>query len=61
MGSATVQELRIEEAEAERKRIMESFGMSRPHVERLADADALTADEYQLLRRLRALDWLLES
>jgi predicted XRE-type DNA-binding protein len=61
MGSATVQELRIEEAEAERKRIMESFGMSRPQVERLADADALTADEYQLLRRLRALDWLLES
>ena len=61
MGSATVQELRIEEAEAERKRIVESFGLPRVQIERLADADALTADEYQSLRRLRALEWLLRA
>lgn len=60
MGSATVQELEEGQARDEYEQLLEQFGGAQlAHIERLAAADALTAEEYRALRRIRMLEWLL--
>lgn len=60
MGSATVLELEEAQAREEYEQLLERFdGAPLAHIERLAAADVLTADEYRALRRIRMLEWLL--
>lgn len=60
MGTATVQELGEGQARDEYEQLVNHFGGAPlAHIERLAAADALTADEYRMLRRIRTLAWLL--
>lgn len=61
MGTATVHTLTTEQIRAERKRHEDTLGMPLEVAEQLAAADALDADQYQVLRRIRDLTWLLEE
>lgn len=59
MGNATVEELDVDAARAELTQIEANVGLDREVLEQLEEAGALNADQYQALRRLRALEWLL--
>ncbi len=61
MGNATVEQLSQSDAENERSRLLESFNFTRDQLDRLANADALSPEEYKVLRRIRLLDWLLSE
>lgn len=59
MGSATLVSLTPQQLDAELQRLEERLGMTVDLAEDLAAADALDADLYQVLRRIRDLRWLL--
>ena len=61
MGTATVHELNTEQAQQQRDELLAQFGMPLAQVRRLADAGARSADEYQTLRRIEVLAWLLDA
>jgi hypothetical protein len=58
MGSATTESMTTHELAAELRRLEGQLGMSVDIAEHLAAADALDADLYQVLRRVRDLRWL---
>lgn len=58
MGSATTESLTPQQLDAELRRLEEQLGMPLDLAEDLAAADALDADLYQVLRRIRDLRWL---
>lgn len=61
MGTATVHTLTAEQIRAELEVLEATLGMPLEIAEQLAAADALDADQYQALRRMRDLTWLLEE
>ena len=61
MGTATVHTLTAEQIRSEREALEAALGMPVEVAEQLAAADALEADQYQALRRIRDLTWLLEG
>lgn len=58
MGSATTESMTPEQLEGEVRRLEGELGMTVDLAEHLAAADALDADLYQTLRRIRDLRWL---
>lgn len=58
MGSATTESMTYEQLDAELRRLEADLGMRVELAESLAAADALDADLYQVLRRIRDLRWL---
>lgn len=58
MGSATTESMTPQELEAELQRLHRQLGIPEELAEDLAAADALDADLYQVLRRIRDLRWL---
>lgn len=58
MGSATTESMTPQELEAELQRLHRQLGIPEEVAEDLAAADALDADLYQMLRRIRDLRWL---
>lgn len=58
MGSATTESMTPQELEAELLRLHRQLGIPEELAEDLAAADALDADLYQVLRRIRDLRWL---
>ncbi len=58
MGSVTTESLTPSELTEELGRLEAELGLSVDLAEHLAAADALDADLYQVLRRIRDLRWL---
>ncbi|GMA38298.1 hypothetical protein GCM10025883_03430 [Mobilicoccus caccae] len=58
MGSATTESMTSEQLEEELRRLEAELGMPVDLAEDIAAADALDADRYQILRRIRDLRWL---
>lgn len=58
MGSATTESLTPQQLEAELRSLEQRLDMPVDLAEDLASADALDADLYQVLRRIRDLRWL---
>jgi len=58
MGSATIESMTPEQLRDELLRLEGLLGMRVDLAEDLAAADALDADLYQVLRRIRDLRWL---
>lgn len=58
MGTATTESMTPQQLEDELQRLEGRLGMSVDIAEHLAAADALDADLYQVLRRIRDLRWL---
>lgn len=58
MGTAMTETLTPAQLETELLRLEDELGMSVELAEHLAAADALDAELYQLLRRIRDLRWL---
>ncbi len=58
MGSATTESMTPEQLDDELLRLEGHLGMRLDLAEDLAAADALDADLYQVLRRIRDLRWL---
>ncbi len=61
MGSATTQSMTPKQLDDELRRLETELGMPVDLAEHLAAADALDADLYQVLRRIRDLRWLQSS
>ena len=61
MGSATTEAMSAGELKDELRRLETELGMTVDLAEHLASADALAADLYQVLRRIRDLRWLQTS
>jgi enolase len=58
MGSSTTEYMTPSELTEELRRLEAELGMAVDLAEHLAAADALDADLYQVLRRIRDLRWL---
>ncbi|GAB4076302.1 hypothetical protein GCM10028781_10660 [Nostocoides australiense] len=58
MGSSTTESMTPSELTDELRRLETELGMTVELAENLAAADALDADLYQVLRRIRDLRWL---
>lgn len=58
MGSSTTESMTPSELTDELRRLETELGMTVELAEHLAAADALDADLYQVLRRIRDLRWL---
>lgn len=58
MGSATTESMSPKQLDDELRRLESQLGISVDLAEDLAAADALDADLYQILRRIRDLRWL---
>ena len=58
MGSSTTEYMTPSELTEELRRLEAKLGMTVDLAEHLAAADALDADLYQVLRRIRDLRWL---
>lgn len=58
MGSATTETLTAEQIAAELRELKTRLGMTVDMAEVVAAADAMDADRYQALRRIRELEWL---
>lgn len=58
MGSSTTESMTPSELTDELRRLEAELGMTVDLAEHLAAADALDADLYQVLRRIRDLRWL---
>lgn len=61
MGSATTESMTPGQLDDELRRLAAQLGMPVDLAEHLAEADALDADLYQVLRRIRDLRWLQSS
>lgn len=60
-GSVTTESMTPEQVDDELRRLAAQLGMPVARAEHLAEADALDADLYQVLRRIRDLRWLQSS
>lgn len=58
MGSTTTESMTAQQLDDEMEKLRCQLGMPVELAENLASADALDADLYQLLRRIRDLSWL---
>jgi hypothetical protein len=61
MGTVTVETLTAEQAQAERRRLLDELGMSMDELEERAADGLLDAQEFRVWRRVRTLDWLLQG
>lgn len=61
MGTVTVETLTAEQAQAERRRLLDELGMSMDELDERAVDGLLDAQEFHVWRRVRTLDWLLQG